>query len=241
MEKRLCRFALAVVVLAPVALVAQGGPPAGQRPPVEEKATPIENGGIFVKGWTGIVDEGAVKQGQSEKDSSFKAEGGGFHVMTGPAITYLDAKKATGDFTVSATFTEPHYMNRNTHPHPYGVVIAGGGKTAADQSALYCAAYGSGTFIVRGFGPAAFQLNGRRGEANDAVHKAAGPGEPVTQTIAIQVKGGNVSCVINGTTVGTYAKADVVGEGKLTTTDGQVGIRMAHNTDVLIKDFKVTK
>ena len=43
------------------------------------------------------------------------------------------------------------------------------------QSYLYCAAYGSGNFIVRGFGPEPFQMNGRR-EANAAVHKAAGPG-----------------------------------------------------------------
>ena len=42
------------------------------------------------------------------------------------------------------------------------------------QSYLYCAAYGNGNFIVRGFGPEPFQVNGRRGEPNDAVHKAAG-------------------------------------------------------------------
>ena len=78
-------------------------------------------------------------------------------------------------------------MNLNTHPHPYGVFIAGNDMGTPDQTDLYCAAYGNGTFIVRGFGPAAFQMNGRGGP-NDAIHKAAGPGQPVTQEVALSVK-----------------------------------------------------
>ena len=52
-------------------------------------------------------------------------------------------------------------MNLNNHPHPYGIFIAGNDMGTDRQSYLYCAAYGDGTFIVRGFGPAPFQLNGR--------------------------------------------------------------------------------
>ncbi|SDF95197.1 hypothetical protein [Terriglobus roseus] len=231
MHKVLCSTLLA---LAPVMLYAQAPAGAMQH---EEKATPIKDGGIFVSGWKATVDAGAIKQGQSEKDSSFKAEAGGFHIMTGPALTYWDTKKALkGDYTVSATFTEPQYMNRNDHPHPYGIAIAGEGGNG-----LYCTAYGNGTFIVRGFSPDAFQLGGRRPTANDAVHKAAGPGQPVTQMIAMQVKGDTVSCMINGATVATYNKSEVVGDGKLKSTDGFAGIRMAHNTDVTVKDFKVSK
>jgi len=94
---------------------------------------------------------------------------------------------------------------------------------------------------VRGFGPAAFQLGGRRPTANDAVHKAAGVGQPVSQTIAMSVKGDSVSCSINGTVVATYPKTDVVGAGKLKSTDGVYGIRFAHNTDAIVSDLKVTK
>ena len=36
-------------------------------------------------------------------------------------------------------------------------------------------------------------------------------------------------------------RADLVGAGKLDSTDGFVGIRVAHNVDVNIKNFKVTK
>jgi hypothetical protein len=77
-------------------------------------------------------------------------------------------------------------------------------------------------------------MNGRRGEENPAVHKAAGPGQPVTQEIAMSVKGNNVTCAINGTTVATYDKASLVTSGKLKSTDGVYGIRSAHNTDVTV-------
>jgi hypothetical protein len=76
---------------------------------------------------------------------------------------------------------------------------------------------------------------------NDAVHKAAGPGEPVTQEIAMSVKGGKVDCAINGTVVASYDKAAVVTDGKLKTTDGIYGLRFAHNTEVVVSGFGMTK
>jgi hypothetical protein len=106
---------------------------------------------------------------------------------------------------------------------------------------LYCAAYGSGNFIVRGFGPAPFQMNGPEGEENGAIHKAAGKGETVSQEIAIQVKGDKVSCLVNGTAVGTYEKTALVGAGKLKSTDGVYGLRFAHNTEVTVTGFGITK
>ena len=39
------------------------------------------------------------------------------------------------------------------------------------------------------------------------MHKAAGKGQPVTQEIAVSVKGDKVECAINGTMVGSYDKA----------------------------------
>ena len=233
----LCTSTL-VLAQAPAAAPPMGGMAGMQH---EEKAAPIANGGIKVAGWMGAVDAGAAKQGQSEKDSLFAKEGNGFHVTTGPAITYWNpSMKETGDYTVTATFNEPMYMNRNDHPHPYGLVIAGNAMGTPEEASLYCAAYGNGRFIVRGFGPAPFQLNGR-GEANDAVHKASGPGQPVSQKIALQVKGDKVNCIINDVTVGSYDKSAVVTDGKLKSTDGVVGIRFAHNTDATVTDFKVTK
>ena len=109
-----------------------------------------------------------------------------------------------------------------------------------NQSYLYCAAYGNGNFIVRGMGPAPFQVNGR-GEANEAVNKAAGKGSPVSQEIAVSVKGDKVECAINGKVVGSYDKATLVTAGKLKSTDGVYGIRFAHNTEATVTGLTITK
>jgi hypothetical protein len=236
------RFVLCTVRVAALAVasLALSGVAYGQAAETET-ARAVAGGGIMAPGWQGKVDADAEKAGQGVKDSKLVLEGKALHVTTGPAITYWNPKNvATGDYTVSATFTEPKFQNLNTHPHPYGIMIGGNDLGTAQQSYLYCAAYGNGNFIVRGFGPEPFQLNGRR-EANDAVHKAAGIGQPVTQDIAMQVKGDTVSCIINGTVVKTLQLSDVVTADKLKSTDGVYGIRFAHNTDGIVTNLKMTK
>ena len=220
-----------------VALVAAPAIARGQ-----EAARSVAGGGIQVSGWAGKVDAREEKAGQSVANAKFAAEGTGFRVTTGPAVTYWNpANRAAGDYTVKATFTEPKYMNLNTHPHPYGIVIAGNDLGTEQQSYLYCAAYGNGNVIVRGFGPAPFQMNGPRGEANAAVHKAAAAGEPVTQEIAVSVRGDRVECAVNGTVVASYPKSELVAAGKLKSTDGVYGLRFAHNTEAVVTGFTVTR
>ena len=236
-------LAMALASLVPLPTSAQapaGQPPAGQA--MQEQNRSVAGGGITVSGWTGKIDASAEKQGQTIKDAKLETQGKDFHVVTGPAVTYWNpANKATGNYTVKATFNEPKYMNLNDHPHPYGIVIAGNDLGTPQESYLYCAAYGSGTFIVRGFGPDAFQMNGRRGEPNDAVHKAAGKDQPVTQEIAMSVKGDKVECAINGTTVASYDKSALVTAGKLKSTDGVYGIRFAHNTEATVSALTLVK
>lgn len=206
----------------------------------QEEDRAVANGGIHVEGWQGAVDARAAQAGQSVANASLTMEGDVLHVRTGPAITYWNpANTASGEYTVSATFTEPAYMALNDHPHPYGIVIAGNDIGGDAQSYLYCAANGAGNFIVRGFGPEPFQMNGRRGETHDAVNKAAGPGEPVTQEIAVSVHEDRVECAINGTVVGSYPRSEVVQEGRLRSTDGVYGIRFAHNTEGTVSNLSV--
>jgi hypothetical protein len=224
--------------LASIVLVLTGVVFAQESPDANRK---VAGGGISVPGWQGKIDADAERAGQTVNDAKLASEGKTLLVTTGPAITYWNPKNvATGDYTVSATFAEPKFMNLNSHPHPYGIVIAGNDLGTARQSYVYCAAYGNGNFIVRGFGPDAFQLNGRR-EANDAVHKAAALGQPVSQEIAMQVKGDKVSCIINGTVVKTFEKTELITPGKLKSTDGVYGIRFAHNTDATVTGLTMTK
>jgi hypothetical protein len=202
----------------------------------------VAGGGISVPQWTGKIDANEERAGRTLSDAKLAKEGDTFHVTTGPAVTYWNpANKATGNYTVKATFTEPKYMNLNNHPHPYGIFVAGNDVGAADQSYLYCAAYGDGRFIVRGFGPGPFQMNGFQGEANSAVHRAAGVGQPVTQEIALSVNGDRVECSINGAVVAGYNKAALITAGRLRSTDGIYGLRFAHNTEVTVTGLGVSK
>ena len=156
-------LAIAIAMLIPAATGARG----------QEAARAVPGGGVSAPGWTGKIDANEEKAGQTLQSAKLAQEGAALHVTTGPAVTYWNpANKAAGNYTVKATFNESKYMSLNNHPHPYGIVIAGNDLGTAEQSYLYCAAYGNGNFIVRGFGPASFQMNGR-GEANAGYDKAA--------------------------------------------------------------------
>jgi hypothetical protein len=207
----------------------------------QDTARPAAGGGISVPGWVGAVDAAEKSEGQTINDTKLSKAGNVLQVVTGPAASFWNpGNKATGDYTVSATFTEAKYMNLNDHPHPYGIFIAGNDLGTDHETQLYCEAYGDGRFIVRGFGPEPFKMNGH-GEANAAVHKAAGPGQPVEQQIALSVKGGKVECAINGTVVASYDKGQVVTAEKLKSTDGIYGIRFSHNTEGSVSGLKMTR
>lgn len=208
----------------------------------QDASRAVAGGGISVPGWTGKIDANEERAGRTLNDAKLSKDGSTLHVTTGPAVAYWDpANKAAGDYTVKATFTEPKYMNLNNHPHPYGIFIGGNDMGTANQSYLYCAAYGDGRFIVRGFGPAAFRMNGFAGDSNAAVHTAAGVGQPVTQEIALSVKANRVECAINGTVVAGYDKSALVTSGKLKSTDGVYGLRFAHNTEVNVTGFGISR
>jgi hypothetical protein len=228
--------ALAIALLAlsvPAVNFSQGGQ--------MEASRGVAGGGISVPGWTGKIDAKEEAAGMTLNSAKLAKEGNALHVTTGPAVTYWNPEnKASGDYTVTATFNEPKYMNLNNHPHPYGLMIAGNDLGTDQQNYLYCAAYGNGKFIVRGFGPEPFQLNGR-GAEDPAVNKAAGAGQPVTQEIAISVKGDKVECSINKKVVASYNKSDLVTTGKLKSTDGIYGVRFAHNTEAIVTGLKMTK
>jgi hypothetical protein len=235
--------------------------PAAQQPPAQppagggqrmggmqmnpaDAARKVPGGGIFASGWKGKVDAGEAKNGSTINDSKFEGSGGSFTIASGPAgIFYNPADAQTADYTVSATFTEPAFQSAMSHAHPYGLFIGGNDLESDTPTFLYCTPYGNGNFIVRAF-PTTFAPpgpSGRRPTPNDAVHKAAGKGEPVTQDVSMSVKGSQVTCSINGTVVATFTKDDLVGDGKLKSVEGTPGIRVAHNVDVKVTNYKVTK
>jgi hypothetical protein len=122
----LTAFTAAAVILIPVVVNAQDQ---------SEASRSISGGGISVAGWTGKIDANEEKAGKTLNDAKLTENGGTLNVTTGPAVTYWNpANKATGDYMVKATFTEPKYMNLNSHPHPYGIVIAGNDLGTANKA-----------------------------------------------------------------------------------------------------------
>ena len=226
-----------VVQASIVAIVVAGLVPAVPGAQGQEADRVVAGGGIKVPGWTGKVDPAAAKKGLTVADSKFVEEGGALHLTIGPAATYWNpANTASGNYTVKATFKEP--KPSGNHPHPYGVFIGGNKLDSDDQSYLYCVAYSDGTFLVRGFsGTTPVTVSKRQPHA--AVNKAGADG--VTNEVAWTVKGDRAECVINGTAVAGFDKSEIVGAGKLESTDGIVGLRVSHNVDVVVSGFGVTK
>ena len=145
-------------VIAAVLAAAVAMPAAAQ-----DASKAVAGGGITAQGWLGKVDPREAQGGAKIEDTKLVTMGQGLHVTTGPAAVYWNpANTASGNYTVEATFTERQFMGLNDHAHPYGIFIAGNNMGTDNQSLLYCAAYGNGNFIVRGFGPASFQMNGGR-------------------------------------------------------------------------------
>ena len=195
----------------------------------QDAAKKVAGGGITAKGWQGRVDPQESKQGNTINDSKFMGMGAnGVHVQTGPAAVYWNpANTATGDFTVKASFKEG--KSTSDHPHPYGLFIGGKNLDTDTPQLVYCVAYPNGNYLVRGFSGGKV-FNAGRGP-NEAVNKGA---EGLTQEIAWIVKGDKVECQVNGKSVASLAKADLVGAGKLDSTDGIYGLRVAHNIEVMV-------
>jgi hypothetical protein len=197
----------------------------------------VAGGGISVPGWTGRIDDAAAKKGLTINSSKFAREGDALHLTIGPAATYWNpANVAKGNYTVKATIREG--KTTADHPHPAGVFIGGNKLGTDEQSYMYCVAYGSGEFLIRRFNGTTVTTVVRR-TPHAAVNKS-GPDGSVTQEVAWRVRNGSAECLINGQSVASFTQADLVGPGKLESTDGVYGIRVSHNMDVVVTGFGVT-
>jgi hypothetical protein len=221
--RRLIVAGLLIVSLAPAASRAQSADPDKN----------VKDGGILVKGWSGRTD----KKEQDIKNAKFVDMGGGFHVTAGPpAIYWNSANKATGNYTAKATFTQ---TKAPAHPEAYGLFIGGTKLDTDNQNYLYCAVFGTGIFSIKHrYGNEVHTLVERK--PSDAIKKADSTGK-ATNEVAWKVSNDKVACLINGTEVQSFPKADLIGTGKLESTDGVYGLRVNHNLDVHVSGFGMTK
>ncbi|MGE3618165.1 MAG: hypothetical protein AB7L66_20000 [Gemmatimonadales bacterium] len=215
------RFALAVVAASFVTTAAVA----------QDADRSVKDGGVKVAGWKARVDRRPASQGKTVNDSRFAEAPGGFRISVGPAGNFWnDANTASGDYEVKATFKE-HKMAAS-HPHSYGIFIGGHDLESDTETLAYCIVYGNGTYSVKTFHGAKVTTIVNM-EANPALHKAGDDGES-TNEIGWRVKGDNASCVVNGTVVKSFAKSELVGPDKLTSTDGVYGIRVSHNLELTV-------
>ena len=208
-----CKLSLAAALL--VALPAAGL--AAQADPDK----PVAGGGTLPAGWNARTERNAPMD-----NVKFVTMGDGMHVTLGPAaIFWRAADSASGNYHTVATFRQ---TKAPAHPEAYGLLI--GGKNLADSTQSYT------YFIVRTRGDTGqFSIRRRAGynarptavvdwTTNTAVHGADAQGA-ATNELSVQVRGGDVQFMVNGTVVYTAKAADV-------DASGIVGLRVNHNLDV---------
>src|SRR2546429_3012757 len=99
--------------------------------------TKVKGGGAFPAGWHVRTDKN-----RPTADVRFVRMGGGFHVTLGPAVVlWRDADRATGSYSVSATFTQ---TKKPRHPEGYGLIIGGGRPRAARHPHTFLFVCGGG-------------------------------------------------------------------------------------------------
>ncbi len=215
MRTRLAVSAL-MMLLAPFVGRAQfGGPPPRN----------TAGHGIDVPGWWARLDD----PGQIDQKLTFRSSDGGFHVTTGPSLILWDPQQtATGDYTVSASFTTDRPA-----AEAYGLFI--GGADLDKDSERYTA------FVVRPDGK--FAILERDGAGADrlsgewvdspAVARPDASGRS-SNALAIRVAGGRVAFSVNGTEVAVRPAASL-------STAGIVGLRVHRDLDLGIEGFRVAK
>jgi hypothetical protein len=182
-------------------------------------------------GWKVHIDRSQNAQDPDDKSGvTFMAMGKGFHVSGGPAGTYWHpSNTATGNYTAKGTFT---LVKPSNHTNYYGLVFGGNGLDGASQTYTYFLVAQNGTFLIK-------QRNGeqtsdiQRATANPAIKTPDNTGKSVNN-LEVRVAGDKISYVVNGTVVHTTPKSAAK-------TDGIVGFRVNHVTEVMVDGLEVQK
>ena len=213
-------FTLVVgAMIAPVVLVAQDATKA------------VAGGGELAPGWQMRVDPRAG----SGAPPKFVAMGSGWHATSGSRAIYWRAGDvAKGNYKVDATFT---LSKAPGHAEAYGIVFAGKDLTTPKQNYMYFTLGGNGTYLIKHrAGDADSEIHTIQDwTASDAIAKADASGKS-TDKLSVVVGAQKVQYMINGKEVYSMDRANIPGGA-----DGIAGIRVSHNLDVHISDFKITK
>ena len=155
----------------------------------------------------------------------------GFQYVGGPAGTlWMPGQTASGDYTLSATFTQNEPASHTTF---YGLVFGGSDLGDPTQRYLYFQVAQNGTFLIKErTGDETADLEG--GAMEHAAVQTPPEGGSAVNELDVRVAGDTVSYVVNGMEVHTTSRTDA-----FAVTDGAVGARVNHVLDVTVSNFQV--
>lgn len=174
-------------------------------------------------GWQGRADGDA-----DIAKTKFFVAGGGFHVTSGPAAIFWEPVQRTGDYRISATFTQ---TKAPTHPEAYGLFIGGKNLDKPNQEYGYLVIRGDGKYLIKH--RAGNEVHMIVDWTDSPALKKQDANGQATNTVAFEVKGDFVTALINGTEVKRWEKKYWPGEGL-------AGLRVNHGLDIHIEPYAVT-
>ena len=155
----------------------------------------------------------------------------GFHYVGGPAGTlWIPGQSASGNYTLSATFTQNEPAS---HPTFYGLVFGGSDLGDPAQRYLYFQVAQNGTFLIKErTGDETADLEG--GDTEHPAVQTPSDGGSAVNELEVRVISDTVYYVVNDTVVHTTSRT-----GAFVVTDGVVGARINHVLDVTVSNFQV--
>lgn len=215
-------------VLAALAIVAPLG---AQQQAAKDPTTAVASAPL-PEGWSMKLDPQAASM-----TAKFVAAGQGFHVTSGGAAIYYNAKDAQGNtpYSVMANFRQTKKITEHgAAGEAYGLFIAGHNvDDSAKQTYFY--------FLVRQDGK--FLINHRAGpEVHKLVDWTANPAikkfddaPNASNDLAIKIDADSLHFLVNNTQVHAISRKEI------TDVSGQAGFRVNHNLDVQIGNYMVMK
>jgi hypothetical protein len=159
----------------------------------------------------------------------------GFRVTTGPAVVlYNPQNTATGEYTLSATFTleepSPPQANGNPHNNFYGLVFGGRNLDQSNQNYVYFLVDPAGRYLIKHRARDSMSREDdaqaihtiAAATAHDAIRPADASGRSVND-LEVRVGASEIQYVVNGTVVHTTPRS-----GMTANTDGIYGVRVNH-------------
>ncbi|MCZ6761272.1 MAG: hypothetical protein O7D29_13035 [Gemmatimonadetes bacterium] len=181
-------------------------------------------GASVAEGWSIRTD-----RGRGEENVSLQVDDGVFNLTLGPrVIFYRETDQGSGEYTVSATFTQ---LAANRHNEAFGLFIGGDDLQGSGQRYSYFLLRGDGKFLVKnrtGNETSNVSSGWTRHEAINADNSDGQSSDELT----VQVSGGRVSFLVNGTEV--YSGSSGL------YTEGVYGMRANHNLHLRIEGFEAT-